>query len=365
MPQRDSCDRPPFLSSFLSVPGPPFGLVYARKNIAFVTLGNSIGILDTSKIKPTLTRKFPLPRNGRPQGNAFGFAITGDKRHLYVARGCGAVIIDVAKAIAGHKNPVIGRLCGNAGTSAIKVTLAAGEGYAFVSQEYGAGITHGRGAIEVFKLTRKPGGLVSSTYVGFAELGYAVVGSALSPDGQVLYVTSELRSNTTPQNKTPGWVSVLDVATLKTNPSHALRFRVEAGCQPVRVAPSKDGRYVWVTARGSNKLLAFDAEKLRSKSPDALLASVQLGTSPVSSILVKGGRYIITSDSNRFGYAGATTGLTVVDVKAALNGKQGFPRIPTGSFPREFAVSPDGNTLLVGQYGSKTIQAIDIGHLGD
>jgi DNA-binding beta-propeller fold protein YncE len=195
--------------------------------------------------------------------------------------------------------------------------------------------------------------------VGYIELEYLVVGTALSPDGKRLYATSE----TVNRIATRGTLSVLDVATLETNPSAALIARVGAGCGPVRVAVSHDGKHVWVTARESNMLLAFDAAKLESNSSGALVASVQVGTSPVGLVFVNSGRHIITADSNRFGYKNTTTGLTVVDVEAALKGKQGFPRIPTGLFPREFALSPDGKTLLVSDFDSRIVQAVNVSQL--
>jgi DNA-binding beta-propeller fold protein YncE len=110
-------------------------------------------------------------------------------------------------------------------------------------------------------------------------------------------------------------------------------------------------------------LLAFDAAKLESNQSNALLASVQVGTQPVGLAFVNHGRHIITADSNASNHTNATTGLTVVDAEAALNGKQGFPRIPTGLYPREFAVSLDGKTLLVSQYYSEAIQALDVSQL--
>ena len=53
----------------------------------------------------------------------------------------------------------------------------------------------------------------------------------------------------------------------------------------------------------------------------------------------------------------------MINVETALNGKQDFPRIPTGLVPREFAVSPDGTILLVSEYDSEAIQVVDISQL--
>jgi hypothetical protein len=112
-------------------------------------------------------------------------------------------------------------------------------------------------------------------------------------------------------------------------------------------------------------ILAFDAKKLESTSFDALVASAQVGTSPVGPIFVDSGRHIVTTYSNRFDYKNISTGLTVIDVAphSMASRVAGFPRIPTGLFPREFALSPDGKTLLVPNYGSKPVQALNVAQL--
>ena len=71
---------------------------------------------------------------------------------------------------------------------------------------------------------------------------------------------------------------------------------------------------------------------------------------------------ILTANSNRFALPGTTTGLSVVDVQAALRNDTSavLGQIPTGKFPREFATSPDGCTVLVSEYGSKAVQAVDV-----
>ncbi|KAI1373536.1 cytochrome cd1-nitrite reductase-like protein [Hypoxylon crocopeplum] len=350
----------------MSVPGSPFGLVYARDDIVFAGMGHKVAMLSTAAFTPALAREIALPAPfSQSQADASGLALSRDKRYVYASIGPGAAIVDVEKAIAGDANPLAGLLVGTIGDGAIQVTLTADDGYAFVTQEYGSpNSTSYRGAIEVFQLHRSRNGSISSTNKGYITLGFAVVGTVLSHDGSKMYVTSEVTGQATSANATQGTLSILDVATLKTNPSKALLRTVDAGCSPVRLSLSPDGKMAWVTARESNKLLMFDLAKLESSHPEeALQASVQVGTSPVGVAIVNDGRYIITADSNRYNAANATTGLTVVDAKAALRGKQGFPRIPTGLFPREFAVSPDGKTLLVAQYRSNAIQAIDLTQL--
>lgn len=349
-------------TAYLTVAGDPFGLVYASNDIAFVGVSSdftsTFSVLNTSTFPPTQIHSLAAPF-GNKRYIIEGLGISHDKRTVYLSSGPGAIVVDVEKAVAGRNDSIVDYLNATVGVDAIETTLSLHDDYAFVSMEEGTvAATDLNGAIEVFKVHRASNGSVSSTYNGYIELGFLVVGTALSPDGTKLYATSE---NAT-EKATYGTLSVLDVATLETNPSQALLATVAAGCAPVRVAVSHDGKHVWVTDREGNRLLAFDAAKLESNATDALVASVQVGTSPVGLMFVNEGRHIITADSNRFGY-NATTGLTVVDVKAALNGTQGFPQIPAGLFPRELALSPDGKTLLVSDFDSFQVQAVNVSQI--
>ena len=354
----------------ITVPAGPFGVVYARqKDIAFVALNTGLGVLNTSVFIPSLIHEIPLPAPYASGGT--GIALTHNGRHVLVTASSAAlIVVDVAKAVTGSPDAVVGVLNGiaAAGANATEVSTSRDDRYAFVSQEYGSRQTGGRGTIEVFKLERPAAnGTVSGTYVGYLILGYSVVGTALSSDGRTLYATSETASI----NTTQGTLSIIDVEKLKTDPSKALVSKVPAGCNPVRVIVSRDDQTVWVTARGSNALLAFDAPKLISNQSAALLASVQVGTSPVGLRLAGANdRRILTANSDRFAtmnpslYSNATTGISVVDVGAALRGEKAtLGQIPTGLFPREMAVSPDGKTILVSDNGSSMVQAIDVSTL--
>ena len=356
----------------LTVPAHPFGVVYAQHHdIAFVALNTSLGVLNTSSFIPTLIHEIPLPTPYVSLLGATGIALTRNGRHVLVtAFSTALIVVDAAKAAIGNPDSIVGVLNGTsaAGSSAIEVTVSKDDRYAFVSQEDGSIQTGKRGTIEIFKFQRPAAnGSVFRTSVGYLTLGDLVVGTALSHDGCVLYATSEAAS----ANTTQGTLSVIDVEVLKFNPSQALISSVPAGCGPVRVMVSRDDRVVWVTARESNALLAFDAPKLISNGSAALLASVQVGTSPVG--LTFAGpheRQILTANSNRFAsldpsrFGNATSGLSVVDVDAALQGEEAnLGQIPSGMFPREVAVSPDGRTILVSVYGSLMVQAIDVSTL--
>jgi DNA-binding beta-propeller fold protein YncE len=361
--------------AYTPVPLVPFGLAWSRHAAyVFASLNPntgsrsktySLGVYSAkggAPYKPL--QQITLPVQG--SASAFGTARTRGGRYLLVASGKGAIVIDTAKAVAGSPGAVLGTLSGNGGDSAIEVTLSPNDAYAFVSEEYGNASTNNLGDIEVFNLHQAlTSGFSPKNFIGEIVLGRAVVGTAISPDGKTMYATSEI----TPGGPTEpvdgvtgvGMLSVLDLKTLETVPGDALLRQItNVGCNAVRVTTSPNGKVVWVTARQSNAVLAYDAKKLLTDPLHAQLASVQVGTAPVGMAMIDGGRRLITADSDRFNAAGAYTGLTVVDTAAALAHQQNanLGRIPTGTFPREFALSPAGRALLVSDYGSNEIQTV-------
>lgn len=357
----------------LRVGNRPWGITYLNEYIAFAAVNFSIAVLDTTKFQPQVLSTIPFPEKawgkmGNDDINSDGYgyreiALSHDKLNLYVATGYGAVIIDVVRAITGAKNPVVGYLTsgGFAGSSAIELSVTPDNKFVFISQEFGNANTYNRGAVEVFNVTRQDDGTVVSSWRGYIALpGFATVGQQFSPDHKKLFVTSELNSTTAALNRTSGVLSVLDVATLKYYPGNALFAKVSSGCRPVRC--HMDGERLWVTQRDANKLSVFDVQKLvNNETDDALLATVNTGTSPIGVDSV--GKYVFTADSNRFDYDNATTGVTVVDSTLALEGQVDFPQIPTGEFPRALAVSPSGNRLLISEFGSGNIRVVDVSSL--
>ncbi len=132
----------------------------------------------------------------------------------------------------------------------------------------------------------------------------------------------------------------------------------------MRVLTSADGSIVWVTARASDALLAYSASALRTDPAHALLADVRVGELPVGLALVRGGSLIVVSDSDRFQATGAHATLAVVDVPDALAHRPavaGF--LPAGQFPRDMASTPDGNVLVVSDYGSDQVETVNLARL--
>jgi DNA-binding beta-propeller fold protein YncE len=116
-----------------------------------------------------------------------------------------------------------------------------------------------------------------------------------------------------------------------------------------------------VTARESDCLLGFSAALLRSASRRSLVADVRVGEAPVGLAPAPSGNQIVVADSDRFGARGAATSLAVVAVAAALRHRPALLGvIGAGGFPREMAQEPDGRTLLVTNFGSGQLEAVDL-----
>lgn len=340
-------------TSFLGTSRPPFGVaVTPDGRFSFVDeVGGHVAVFSDAGFRPTLVRTIALP------GDAVGNSLTPDGRYLLIADGGGgATVVDVQRAETSSQHVVLGALSsgphGGFG-GAIEVTSSADGRYAFVSLE-------GPGTIAVYDLhAALAGAFKRSSYVGAIRVGNAPVGLALSPDSHWLYSTSEIGTN-----MAQGTLSVINVATAEHDPVGAVTATVAANCSPVRVVASHDGGTVWVTARESNQLLAFSATKLRSDPAHALLAAVRVGEAPVGLALIHGGHDVVVADSNRFRAAGAGAQLTVVDTASALAHRPAVVgTIRSGLFPREMALEPDGNTLLVGNFGSDQLEAVGVSAL--
>jgi DNA-binding beta-propeller fold protein YncE len=160
-------------------------------------------------------------------------------------------------------------------------------------------------------------------------------------------------------------VQVIDVKKAETNPGSSIIRSVDAGCGPSRVITSADGKQVWVTASDSNALLGFDAAKLISGSPNALIARVPVGQLPLGLIFVRNGTRIVVADSDRDKHPGAQSNLAVVDVAKALahdkSALLGYVR--SGETPRQFALTSHGNTLLVTNTDSGQLQSLSVNRL--
>lgn len=376
-------------TSFQTVPGSPFGVVTtADGRYAFVDLvGGRLLVYSVAGFVPHLIRTIDVP------GEAVGSSLTHDGRLLLIANGRGATVVSVARAERGAPDPVLGTVSPPPAAhlqaeGGIETASSAEGHYVFVSLEYGSP----GGVIAVYKLGSATAPRFGpDDYAGAITLGDAVVGSALSPNGHYLYVTSEVARQSPAQLKATrarilrlspaqrrrliqsgsvaglepeGTLSVISVHAAEHDPAHAVIATVPALYEPVRVAVSPDGSIVWVTARASDRLLAFSAARLLTNPARALLAAVQVGTAPVGLAVFDYGDRLIVADSNRFNAPGAHAALTVVNANAALRHRPALvATVRSGEFPRELAVERTGTVVLVSNFASDQLEAINLARL--
>lgn len=335
-----------------AVAGSPFGIVVTPDGKwAFAALPTSVEVLRIAKsLAAVRVRDVTFPA---AVGGLVGEALTSDGRYLLIATGSGAVVVSTERLERGGPDPVVGTLTDPlGGFGAIEVALSPGDRFAFITQE-------DSDRMAVFNLARALAhGFGRADFVGNVPLGLAPVGMAVSPDGRWLYATSEIALR---QSSETGTLSVISLSRAETDPAKSVVATVDAGCNPVRVITSANGSEVWVTARASDDLLAFSAARLRTDPVRALTAIVRVGEAPVGLALVRNGSRIVVADSNRFGATGAVANLDVVNVAAALRGRPAvLGHITAGLFPREMALVPGDRTLLVTNYDSNQVEAVNV-----
>jgi len=344
----------------LTLPSRPFGAaVMPDDHWGFVTLDDGVGVVRIGAGGPARLVREIGPKTGH--GIMFtgaGAALTPDGRYLLAVSPLagGITVISTTAAERGGEDPVLGQVTVPDGQvkGVIEVAVTPDGRYAFVSEE-------DADRIAVFNLSRALAGHYgTASYVGAIPAQVAPVGLAVSPDGKWLYSTSEAIGPT----GNVGSLSVISVARAETDPAHSVITRVPAGCNPVRVITSDDGRVVWVTARASDALLAFSASALAGGSPHPLLASIRVGELPVGIGLARDGQLLVIADSDRFDIPGEHPNLAVVDVADMLVGRPALlGYLPSGAFPRDIASGPGGQLLLVANYASNQLETVRLDSL--
>ncbi len=277
-----------------------------------------------------------------------GLTMSPDGHDLVAAAGSGASVFSVPRLEQPGSRPsswLLGSFT-TKGAGAIEVAVSPDGHDVFVSLE-------DTDELAVFDLERALAvGFGPSDLVGTIRMGVAPVGMAISPDGRFLYATSEVA---TPSGQ-EGTLTTVDLHRAEVDPSRSVVSTVWAGCSPVRVVATKSS--VYVTARGSDDLLEFSAPALASHPASALVGKVAVGEAPVGVALVEHGTRIVVADSNRFEVGGAEANLAVISDRGSSLALEGY--VGAGDFPRDMAVSRDGATLVVSDYGSGDLEQVAV-----
>jgi len=357
----------------LNVPGNPFQALPSADGCSiFVSLTSARGSHPGIAVVRREAGKVSVARVIDLTGNPTGMQLTHDGRLLVVADGNRLAFVDAGRATSGRGDAVLGYLDEPGMLGRIYVNVTADDKYAFVADERANTITI------VDLSAAQLNGFRASAIVGKIPTGAAPISVVFSPDGKLLYVTSQAAppslgwraecpregaaADTTPVNPR-GAILVVDVARSLTDAPHSVIAAVGAGCNPVRLVLSPAGDRAYVSARNSNALLVFDRVKLLDDPGHSLIATVPVGTAPVGIAVVDSGRAIIVTNSNRFGGTGAADkpSLSVIDASKIGDGAGAvIGSIPSGDFPREMRVTSDGTTLVLTNFASHSVELIDL-----
>jgi DNA-binding beta-propeller fold protein YncE len=371
----NDCNASPASPSMtVGFPLHPFGVALTPDGCTvFVATGNgptgnaAIEVLKRADGQLRKLRTIPLKQ--RP---ALGLALTHDTKVLIVSALDHVVLLDVPRLISGDADPVLCVFSDGSGAGSIAANTTADDRVLFVSDERKHGIT-------VLDLARtlsekKP------AVIGVIPTGTSPIALVFSPDEKWLYSTAQIAlpdwgwpigcsqeggGNPTKLVRPEGAVVVIDVARARSDPASSVTARIPAGCSTVRAALSPKGDRLYTTARNSNAVLAFDTARLQTDGAHARIGSITVGQSPVPVAVIDNGARVIAGNSSRFGpESNKDSDLTVLDAgKFDGHSDPVLGSVPAGAFPREMALSPDGRTLFVTNFNSKSLQMLDLNRL--
>jgi serine/threonine-protein kinase len=336
-----------------SAPSHPFAVATTPNGkYTFVTLGGGLAVLKNGDaLMPKVVHTITMP------GADKGFQFSKDGKQLIVATNGGAYVYSEAAAEQGQAQ-LLGKLESPGGNGAVQTAMSQDGKFLFVTLQSSTGVAvfnYAQAAASNFQ---------QNGLVGVIPTGLQPVGIELSPDGQTMYVTSM-------QKKTPkvaqvggiGFVSVISVQKAESNPRLAVQQTVTAGCDPVRVIITPDGKTAWVTVRESDALLAFDTAKMLSDPEHALIARVDICSNPIGESFAANHTRVVAACSDLDQNKNGKPGVAIVNTQAALAGsdKAYTGMVLTGGLPRQFTVR--GDALMVTNYGAGQLHAIDVNDL--
>jgi len=382
------CNQPaPDSVTFVDLPGHPFMPVATRDGCwIFVSLMQpknelqaGVAVLRRTSGKISLVRVIPT------QPGPAGMVLTHDGKVLIGAANDRVVFLDTARMISGEANAVLGYLhlpeyqaqieeTRVTTPGAIHVNVTSNDLLLFISEEWAQ-------RIRVVDLEKaRSSGFQTDSIIGTIPTGGFPIALTLSPDERYLYTTAEVAKEDwgwpiecKPEGQDPtkskpkypqGALVVVDAARAKSDSAHAVIAKVPAGCSAVRSAISPNGDRVYVTARNSNTLFAFDTKKLLNDSEHALIGKVPVGLSPVGLAVAEYGNKVFVANSNRFAGGSDKQNLSVIEAaKIGSGAAVVLGQLPAGGFPREIKVTTDGRTLLVTNFTSNTLELVDLARL--
>ena len=366
MPAWASACLPPANASVVDLQARPFGIEVSGDGCWMFVATNDGHDHGTVAVLRDANGTFSVYRVvGLRQAGA-GETLTHDGKLLAVTEGSQVEVLSVPALEQASVDALKGTLRVGHDAGAVYAITSLDDHLLFVSNELDR-------RISVYDLAKwRAADFKGNPLVGEIPTAIAPVGLALSPDGRWLYSTSEtapprwgLAAPCEPETSeerrhSRGVLLRFDVAKTAMNPSGSAAGGVQAGCNPVRVAVSPNGAWLWVTARGDGAILGVAATSFGVKSETVDMTSFHVGISPVGVAVRPDGRQVWVALSDRF-VSGKDDGSGMQ--LAGLIGTGDFHASsvkvvtePVSGFPRELAFLPGGRTLVVGLFKARRIE---------
>lgn len=343
-----------------SIPGYVFGIVIARNGWIFASRfgapgitarGGEVIVFRLHGVRLHLERVVALPAPA-----VAGEALTNDGRFLLVAGGHGAFVLDVAALERHAGRALLGSLnappSGLGDDGPIELALTRDGRYVFLAEEWAKRIVAFDLRKSVLSKFRK-----SLVVASFHVRGYPTGLDVVDSHQKLLVVAAST------QPGAQGELLVVDMRRLLERRPPRI-FRIPAGRDPARVAASPHNSVIWVTARGSDRVLAFSNRCLQGSCRSSLVTSVGVGADPIDIAFAERGRLAVVADSARSSLRSTHGDLRLLDTQLVLRGRPSIAGVvPTRRFPRSLAVRGDGSLVLVADFDPGAIEVIRLRRL--
>lgn len=299
-----------------------------------------------------------------------GMVLTADESVAAVAGGSRIYFVDIGELLAGQTGAILGVAEYDKGAGTVSLALSRDERVLFTSDEEAGTVT-----LIDFAAARASR-FATAPVLGRIPVDWAPTILKMTADGKhVLLPVEAVRRQFKPPILCaghPGGEAVnpvgailsIQVAQASALPARLAPSRSYAGCSPVRMELSQDGRTAFVTNREENLLRVMDVSKILHGEPDAVVAKVPVGPAPIGVALVDNDRLALVSNSNRWASEQTPQTVVVFDIAGDHRRKPVvLGKIPVGVFPRDLAVSRDGQTVIVSNFGSNSLTLLDVSKL--
>jgi hypothetical protein len=284
--------------------------------------------------------------------------LTHDERTLVVAADRQITFLDVSKLISSQSDAMLGSLTDPHFSATSSPAITADDSFMFVGNLETQWIS----VVDLGKALRE--GFKPNSIVGGIPLDGPFPGSwVFSRDGRHLFAPGgpDTSARACGDFTNPRTVMALDVERAKSDPKSSILTSVCVGLPPVSLALSPDGDTLYVSTRDDDRFHALDIRPVRSGNAPVLIGSISVGPSPRGIGVVDGGKKIVAAVNNgprpgaRESYLAVIDSSKIADSDSAILGT-----IPAGIDARQVFVMADGKTLLITNYGSQTLQIVDM-----